>query len=56
MPDDEKTPGGQPGGIALDTGEYPSELPILALKNVVVFPSVVLPIHVSREKSVAAIV
>jgi ATP-dependent Lon protease len=35
--------------------ELPSELPILALKNVVVFPSVVLPIHVSREKSIAAI-
>jgi ATP-dependent Lon protease len=31
------------------------ELPILALKNVVVFPGVVLPIHVSRDRSIAAI-
>ncbi|MBN2081227.1 endopeptidase La [bacterium] len=38
-----------------ESGELPSELPILALRNVVVFPSVVLPIHVSRDKSVAAI-
>jgi ATP-dependent Lon protease len=36
-------------------GDLPSELPILALKNVVVFPSVVLPIHVARDKSIAAI-
>jgi ATP-dependent Lon protease len=38
-----------------DAGDLPSELPILALKNVVVFPSVVLPIHVARDKSIAAI-
>src|SRR5687767_13408197 len=43
-----------PGGFPEPT-DIPSELPILALKNVVVFPSVVLPIHVSREKSIQAI-
>jgi ATP-dependent Lon protease len=45
LPEDESSPG----------AEFPRELPILALKNVVVFPSVVLPIHVSRDKSIAAI-
>lgn len=50
----EQSPGGVAGGPP-GSGEIPSELPILALRNVVVFPSVVLPIHVSREKSIAAI-
>jgi len=35
--------------------EYPGRLPILALKNVVVFPHLVMPVHVSREKSLNAI-
>jgi len=43
------------GAMPPEGGELPSELPILALRNVVVFPSVVLPIHVSRDKSIAAI-
>jgi ATP-dependent Lon protease len=55
MPDQEEHPGGLPGGAPPDSEQLPKELPILALKNVVVFPSVVLPIHVSREKSIAAI-
>ncbi|OGK09384.1 MAG: endopeptidase La, partial [Candidatus Riflebacteria bacterium RBG_13_59_9] len=38
-----------------DQEPMPDRLPVLALKNVVVFPNLVLPIHVSREKSVAAI-
>ncbi|MCC7479221.1 endopeptidase La [bacterium] len=48
---------GQGGGQAFtpDGGDFPRELPIMPLKNVVVFPSVVLPIHVTREKSTAAI-
>ena len=46
MTADQPNPGGIPGGPP-DNEELPSELPILALKNVVVFPSVVLPIHVS---------
>jgi ATP-dependent Lon protease len=44
-----------PGGGFPEPADIPSELPVLALKNVVVFPSVVLPIHVSREKSIQAI-
>ncbi len=55
MVPDEQNPGGVGGGMPPETGELPSELPILALRNVVVFPSVVLPIHVSRDKSIAAI-
>jgi len=35
--------------------QIPERLLILPLRNVVVFPNLVLPIHVSREKSVAAI-
>lgn len=34
---------------------YPEEMPILALKNTVLFPGVVMPITVGREKSVKAI-
>ena len=34
---------------------YPDELPILALKNTVLFPSVVIPITVGRDKSIKAI-
>lgn len=35
--------------------DYPGVMPILALKNVVVFPHLVMPIHVSRERSLAAL-
>ncbi|MCB1220161.1 MAG: endopeptidase La [Planctomycetales bacterium] len=55
MSDQDHNQGGIPGGSPPRAEDLPSELPILALKNVVVFPSVVLPIHVSREKSIAAI-
>lgn len=34
---------------------YPKELPILALKNTVLFPGVVIPITVGRTKSVKAV-
>lgn len=34
---------------------YPDQLPILALKNTVLFPSVVIPITVGRDKSIKAI-
>ena len=33
----------------------PDNLPIIALRNTVLFPNVVLPITVSREKSITAI-
>src|SRR4051812_25066128 len=38
-----------------EKGSLPLELPIIALKNTVLFPNVVLPITVAREKSVRAI-
>jgi ATP-dependent Lon protease len=38
-----------------DKERYPEELPILALKNTVLFPGVVIPITVGRERSVKAI-
>ncbi len=38
-----------------EKGSLPTELPIIALRNTVLFPNVVLPITVSREKSVKAI-
>jgi ATP-dependent Lon protease len=51
----DKPPGGTEDTPAKGAGAATEELPILALKNVVVFPGVVLPIHVSRDRSVAAI-
>ena len=38
-----------------ERGSLPNTLPIIALRNTVLFPNVVLPITVSREKSVRAI-
>lgn len=38
-----------------EKGELPVEIPIIALRNTVLFPNVVLPITVAREKSVKAI-
>lgn len=38
-----------------EDGDLPSVLPLLALKNTVLFPGVVIPITVGREKSVKAI-
>jgi ATP-dependent Lon protease len=38
-----------------EKGSLPFELPIIALRNTVLFPNVVLPITVAREKSVKAI-
>lgn len=38
-----------------EKGSLPAELPVIALRNTVLFPNVVLPITVAREKSVKAI-
>ncbi len=38
-----------------EKGNMPQEVPIIALRNTVLFPNVVLPITVAREKSVKAI-
>ena len=38
-----------------EKGSLPLELPIIALRNTVLFPNVVLPITVAREKSIKAI-
>ncbi|XZF13620.1 endopeptidase La [Chitinophagaceae bacterium MMS25-I14] len=38
-----------------EKGALPSEVPVIALRNTVLFPNVVLPITVAREKSVKAI-
>lgn len=35
--------------------QYPEILPILALKNTILFPRIVIPITIGREKSIAAI-
>lgn len=38
-----------------EKNSIPDELPIIALKNTVLFPNVILPITVSREKSIQAL-
>jgi len=40
---------------AEERGELPTEVPLIALRNTVLFPNVVLPITVARDKSVLAI-
>ena len=35
--------------------DYPSQIPLLALKNTVLFPGVIIPITVGRDKSVKVI-
>lgn len=39
----------------LTESEVPSELPILPLKNTVLFPGVVVPITVGRDRSLALV-
>ena len=38
-----------------DTNEFPSRLPLLPLRDVVVFPTMVTPLLVGRARSVAAL-
>lgn len=41
--------------VDLQKGDIPNELPILPLRNTVMFPGVILPITVGREKSIRLI-
>ena len=40
---------------SMNNQEYPDELPILPLRNNVLFPGVVIPITVGRDKSIKLI-
>ncbi|RYD95313.1 MAG: endopeptidase La, partial [Sphingobacteriales bacterium] len=40
---------------AFDPASVPDELPLLPLRNTVLFPGVVLPITVGRDKSIRAV-
>ena len=40
---------------SLATESFPSELPVISLRELVVFPYMALPLIVAREKSIAAV-
>ena len=44
-----------PGDVATQTGDMPDELPLLPVRDVVVFPYMILPLFVGRDRSVAAV-
>lgn len=43
------------GGVRLNDRELPGTLPVLALRNTVVFPGTIAPVMVSREASLALV-
>src|SRR5258708_28837526 len=51
----EKEEGGAVAEQNLDRIEVPETLPLLPVKDVVLFPSVILPLFVGRESSIQAV-
>ena len=47
--------GTEDGDENMDAAEVPAEVPILALKNSVLFPTIVIPINIGRDRSIKAI-
>ena len=43
------------GQIKIDESELPETLPILALRNAVLFPGMVYPVTIGRDKSIALV-
>ncbi len=45
----------QPTTITINTPDGPRELPLVALRETVIFPEMIVPLQVGREKSVNAL-
>ncbi|MTB53828.1 endopeptidase La [Lewinella sp. W8] len=47
--------GTEEGDEQMESNEVPDSLPVLALKNSVLFPTIVIPINIGRDRSIKAI-
>ncbi|MEO0734822.1 MAG: LON peptidase substrate-binding domain-containing protein, partial [Bacteroidota bacterium] len=47
--------GSEEGEEYVDRRELPATVPLLALKNSVLFPTIVIPINIGRDRSIRAI-